>query len=190
VTTAQPDDRKAQPAGSPSPSGSPPPSGPAEPPPSSFKPAGRSYRWEDWVGAATLALLALITFANVLVRYFSNESFAWTEEISVSLMVVLTLVATSGAVLRDRHIRVEILFHGGSKARRRRLGMLSAFATIVAFSILSVLGGRLAWDDYQYEVTSPGIGVPQWWYTVALPVLCIVITWRAIEHFIAVWKDR
>ena len=70
------------------------------------------------------------------------------------------------------------------------LGLLSAFATMVAFAILSVLGARLAWDDFQYEVTSPGIGVPQWWYTVTMPLLCIVITWRAIEHFIVVWKDR
>ncbi len=179
MTTARPDNGEAQPA---------PP--PAELPPTPFMPTARSYRWEDRVGAAVLGLLAIITFANVLVRYFTNQSFAWTEEISISLMVVLTLVAASAAVVRDRHIRVEILFYGGSKARRRWLGLLSAFATMVAFAILAVLGGRLAWDDYQYEVTSPGIGIPQWWYTVALPVLCIVITWRAIEHFIALWKDR
>ena len=150
----------------------------------------RHYRWEDWVGGTVMGLLALITFANVLVRYFTNQSFAWTEEISIGLMVVLTLVAASAAVVRDRHIRVEIVFHGGSKARRRWLGILSAVATIAAFAILAVLGGRLAWDDYQYEVTSPGIGVPQWWYTVTMPLLCIVITWRALEHLVAVWKDR
>lgn len=190
MTTARPDDGEAQPAGVPSPSGPARPPGPAQAQQLPAPPRARSYRWEDWVGAATLALLALITFANVLVRYFSNESFAWTEEISVSLMVVLTLVAASGAVLRDRHIRVEAIFHGGSRARRRWLGMVSALATIVAFAILTVLGSRLAWDDYLYEVTSPGIGVPQWWYTVALPLLCIAITWRAIERFIAVWKDR
>src|SRR5690606_25922746 len=101
-----------------------------------------------------------------------------------------TLVAASVAVVRDRHIRVEILFYGGSKARRRWLGLLSALATIVAFAILAALGGKLAWDDYQYEVTSPGIGIPQWWYTGTMPVLCIGVTWRAIQHFVAVWKHR
>jgi TRAP-type transport system small permease protein len=33
---------------------------------------------EDWLAVVVLAFLALITFANVLVRYFSNQSFAWT----------------------------------------------------------------------------------------------------------------
>ena len=62
---------------------------------------------EDWLTVIVMALLALITFANVLVRYFTNESFAWTEEISIFLMIVLALVAGSAAVARNAHIRIE-----------------------------------------------------------------------------------
>ena len=39
----------------------------------------RSLRIEDWLTVIIMAALALITFANVLVRYFTNSSFAWTE---------------------------------------------------------------------------------------------------------------
>ena len=42
---------------------------------------------EDWLTVIVMALLALITFANVLVRYFTSQSFAWTEEFSVFLMM-------------------------------------------------------------------------------------------------------
>ena len=49
----------------------------------------RSLRIEDWLTVIIMALLALITFANVLVRYFTDASFAWTEEISIFLMIVL-----------------------------------------------------------------------------------------------------
>jgi len=45
----------------------------------------RSLRIEDWLTVIVMAALALITFANVLVRYFTSSSFAWTEEISVFL---------------------------------------------------------------------------------------------------------
>ena len=48
---------------------------------------------EDWLTVIVMALLSLITFANVLVRYFTDQSFAWTEEFSVFLMIVLALVA-------------------------------------------------------------------------------------------------
>ena len=33
------------------------------------------------------------------------------------------------------------------------------------FALLLVLGGRLVWDEYRFEVTSPGLGEPQWIYT-------------------------
>ena len=145
-------------------------------------------RWEDWLGAVVLALLALITFANVLARYFTNQSFAWTEELSVSLMVVLTLVSAGAAVARDRHIRIEIFFGKGSAGRRRTLALLSAAATVLAFGLLAALGVRLAWDDFRYEVTSPGIGVPQWWYTVALPVFALAIAVRGLQQFVRVWR--
>ena len=36
----------------------------------------------------------------------------------------------------------------------------------------------MAWDDYNFEVTSPSLGVPQWWYTIWLPLLSIVIMLR------------
>jgi TRAP-type C4-dicarboxylate transport system permease small subunit len=152
-------------------------------------PAGRPRaRWEDWLGAAVLALLALITFANVLARYFTNQSFAWTEELSVSLMVVLTLVSAGAAVARDRHIRIEVFFGKGSAGRRRVLALVSASATVLAFGLLAALGARLAWDDFRYEVTSPGIGVPQWWYTSALPVFAFAIAVRGLQQFVRVWR--
>lgn len=139
---------------------------------------------EDWIGAATMALLALITFANVLARYFTNESFAWTEEISISLMVVLTMVASAAAAARNRHIRIEFLYDAGSPRRRRLLAMFSELASIVAFLMLFGLSLRLLWDDYRYDVTSPGIGVPQWWYTLWLPVLALLIAARSVQRLV------
>ena len=147
------------------------------------KPAARrALSWEDVIGATALAAMALITFANVLARYFTNQSFAWTEEISIALMVVLTLVAASAAVARDRHIRIELLFSGGAATRRLCLARFSAVMTALAFIVLAALASRLAWDDFRYEVTSPGIGVPQWWYTITLPVLAAVVALRALQR--------
>ena len=61
---------------------------------------------EEVLAAATLGLVAVITFANVLTRYFSDISFAFTEEFSICLMVMMTLFGASVAVVRDRHMRI------------------------------------------------------------------------------------
>jgi TRAP-type C4-dicarboxylate transport system permease small subunit len=127
-----------------------------------------------------MAALALITFANVLVRYFTSSSFAWTEEISIFLMIVLALVAGSAAVARDRHIRIEFFAEGGSAARRKRLAQLGAMAVALLFGLIAVLSVRVVWDDYRFGETSPGIGVPQWWYSIWLPVISALIAARAV----------
>ncbi|MBY4945441.1 TRAP transporter small permease [Cupriavidus respiraculi] len=139
-----------------------------------------SPRIEDWIGVIVMALLVAITFANVVVRYLTDESFAWTEEFSVFLMIVLALVAGSAAVARDRNIRIEYFFERGSAARQKRLAIVSALAVAVMFIALAVLGARVTWDEYTFGETTPGIGVPSWWYSVWLPVLSAGISLRAL----------
>ena len=135
---------------------------------------------EDWLTVIIMALLALITFANVLVRYFTKVSFAWTEEVSVFLMIVLAMVAGSAAVARNRHIRIEYFADAGPESRQRALARLGAALVAVLFGLMAVLSARVLWDDVQYGETSPGIGVPQWWYSMWLPILSVAIMLRAV----------
>ena len=51
---------------------------------------------------------------------------------------------------------------------------------MLCFGILAVWGGLLAWDEYEYEIMSSGLGHPQWWYTTALPALSVVVVLRAL----------
>ena len=96
---------------------------------------------EEWLGVACMAALTLITLGNVLTRYLSDRSFAWTEEISVFLIVVMTLAGAAGVARRDGHIRIEYFYEGGSVARRRRFRLVAATATALAFLALTVLFG-------------------------------------------------
>ena len=94
---------------------------------------------EDWLTVLVMGALALITFANVMARYFTNQSFAWTEEFSVFLMIVLALVGSSAAVARDRHIRIEYFSDSGSMARRKGLSRLGAVLVALLFTLIGVL---------------------------------------------------
>ncbi len=152
--------------------------------PESDPPVKIPLKLEDMIAVATMAVLSLMTFANVLVRYLTNQSFAWTEEISVFLMIVLTLVAGSAGVARLRHIRIEFFADGGSPERTRRLARFSAAAVAVFFLMLAILSTRLVWDDFVYGETSPGIGIPQWWYSIWLPVLSLGAALRGLGVYL------
>lgn len=133
---------------------------------------------EDWISVLVLASLALITFANVLVRYLTDSSFAWTEEISIFLLIILTMTAGATAFVRNQHIRIEIFADGGSNGRRRTLAIVSCTIVLLFFILLTILSGRMAFDDYTWGDTSPAIGVPNWWYSGWMPVLAAAITLR------------
>lgn len=138
-------------------------------------------RLEDWLIVIVMTGLAGVTFANVLVRYFTDASFAWTEEISIFLMIVLAMVGCSAAVVRGSHIRIEFFADSGSPRRQRLLARFGALMVALLFIAIAVLSVPMVWDHYQYEETSPGIGVPQWWYSIWLPVFCALIALRALQ---------
>jgi TRAP-type C4-dicarboxylate transport system permease small subunit len=135
---------------------------------------------EDWLSVLILGGLALITFTNVLVRYLTNNSFAWTEEISVFLLIVLTMTAGATAFVRNQHIRIEIIADGGSPQRQRKLAIISSVVVLLFFVLLAVLSLRMAIDDYTWGDTSPAIGIPNWWYTIWMPILATAISLRML----------
>lgn len=130
--------------------------------------------------AAAMAAMALITFSNVATRYLTNVSLAFTEEYSVALMVVVALLGTSLAMAAGRHVRIGTLVDGLAPAGRRAAEVAALALCTLCFGILAVWGGMLAWDEYEYEVMSSGLGHPQWWYTAFLPVLSVAVVLRAL----------
>ena len=134
---------------------------------------------ERFLMAASMGVLCLLTMANVLVRYFTDISFAFTEEISVALLVVMTLVGASHAFASNHHIAITFFVDRwpAIKPLAHRFAMV---CSLVMFGLLAWYGVLMAWDDYSFEVTSPSLGVPQWWYTVWLPVLSILIVLRLV----------
>src|SRR5450755_1743470 len=144
---------------------------------------------EEWLGVACMAVLTLITLGNVLTRYFTDQSFAWTEEISVFLIVVMTLAGAASIAGRDGHIRIEYFYEGGGARRRRSLRFVAAAATTLVFVVLAVLFGVTLAGEIRWNETSVGLGVPRWWFTITIPPLCLAIAlraawagWRAWQH--------
>src|SRR5262249_47274649 len=125
--------------------------------------------------AVCMGTIALITLANVLTRYLTNISLAFTEEYSVVLMVVVTLVGSAYASAAGRHVRIDYFVGLLSPPGQRRAEMLSLALVCLVFGVIVVYGVKLAWDDYRYDVLTPGLGHPQWIYLATLPVLGLAV---------------
>jgi len=145
---------------------------------------------EGVVGAAIMAALALITFGNVVVRYFTSVSFAFTEEYSVALMVVMTFVGSAGAFAADRHLRMTFLTDRLPASLARTVELFVLAICLVAFASLAWLGARYVHDEYRFEILTPGLGVPSWTYTIWMPVLSVLICLRILGRMARVARGR
>lgn len=149
-----------------------------------------SPKVEEFCAALAMALICCITFANVLVRYFTDVSFAFTEEFSIFLMVVMTFFGASAAFARNRHIRMSFLTDRLPPSAARQLEYVSMALGAIMFAILAWYGAYLFWDDWQYDTTSPGIGIPQWIYTIWLPLLSVVIFLRIAGRMLRLFRQN
>ena len=141
----------------------------------------RPFHIEDALAALIMAVLCVITFANVLTRYFTNISFAFTEEFSVFLVVVMTFIGAATAFTRGHHLAITFLVDklpARGRLWQRRFALACGLAM---FGVLTWYGALMWWDDFETGLTSPGLGVPQWWYTLSVPVLSALVEFRLLQ---------
>jgi len=147
-------------------------------------------KFEEYAAGIIIGLLGLITFANVVVRYLTDFSFAFTEEISVFLMVLVALLGGSSIMAKSGHLSIQFVVDRLSPQHRRIVACAAHALSVLMFLLLAIFGARMAWDEYRFEVTSPGLGLPTWIYTIWLPVLSLAICGRAIGLMIRDWRRK
>lgn len=154
------------------------------------RPSRPPIRLDDALGAAAMAVICAISIANVVVRYATNISFAFTEEFSVFLLVAMTLIGTASAFATDEHIRITFFVQRLGPRGRAAADAASLLATTAVFALVLWYGALFAFDQWEFEETSAGLGYPSWIYSVWLPILAAVILLRVLRRAWRDWKAR
>lgn len=145
---------------------------------------------ERSVAAAAMAVICLISFSNVVVRYVTDYSFAFTEEFSVFLLVIMTFAGASLAFATDENIRITFILKRLPPEMRKIAETLALLASFLMFALVFYYSAELSWDEFIFEETSPGLGYPNWIYTVWLPILSLAIMGRVTGRLIALFRGR
>lgn len=138
--------------------------------------------------AASMGAMALIGLANVLTRYLSDISLAFTEEFSVVLMVVVTLSGAAYAFASGRHVRIDYLIGLAPSRVRRRAEVVSCVIGLAMFAVIVGYGISMCWDSYRFGVKSPGMGHPEWIYLSTIPVLGSLVLVRLAGRLVRTLK--
>lgn len=138
--------------------------------------------FEELLGSLLLAAMAAIAFVNVIVRYCSSFSFAWTEELTVNFFVWVTLLGTARAFRDGTHLAMSIVYDSLPKKSRLSCYLSGCLLCIVFFGALVWTGAIEVMDEYELEAISESLGIPVWWYTIATPAFSLLIILRMLQR--------
>ena len=137
--------------------------------------------FEEFFGAVILFNMATLAFVNVLVRYFTNYSFAFTEELEIVAMVWLTMLGVSAALKRDMHLRLMYLDLYVNEQTKIFLHLASLLASFILFNVLGYLSIFHIKEVIELGITTEALEMPEWIYLLAIPLGCLLINLRIFE---------
>ena len=136
----------------------------------------KNLHLDELIGAILLGIMSLITFINVVNRYFFKNSIAFTEEITVNMFVWITLLGISMAFRKGTNLKMTNLFDLFSPALKK-LAIIGA-GILGTFLFLFLIVNSLQ-EIYKnitfYKTTSEALGIPTWIYSLGTPIFSLVV---------------
>ncbi|MEY8096878.1 TRAP transporter small permease [Falsihalocynthiibacter sp. S25ZX9] len=147
-------------------------------------------RLEEYVCSLIFLVMTFIGFANVLVRYLSNYSFAATQEILLNGFLLLTVFGAAIAARRGQHLAVTLFADMLPTALQPFVRWFSVFLGVLLLALSAWYCGEMVINQRASGIVSAGLQVPSWYYSLALPLGFLMIAVRLVQGAILEQKER
>ena len=147
--------------------------------------------WWNWIEQAVVGLLGLTALGfgvvQVVGRYVApHHAIAYAEELIVYLVVWAIMISSSQLVLRDGHVRSDLIVRLVPASKQR---WLEVFNCVVALAFVAGLWwyGRQVVETALLldERSSSDLQFPKWIYYAALPSAGVLMT---VRYFLRLLK--
>lgn len=145
--------------------------------------------FDEWLAATILAVMTLLAFANVVSRYALHMSISATEEITTSLMVLLSFLGAAVAAKRKGHLGLSVLVDFFPRNLQRYVAVLGSLLGVALCVIVVLYGIDMAKHSYEMEQLTIGMQWPEWIYASYVPLGCAVLGLRFLEVGIKTFKE-
>lgn len=139
------------------------------------------HHFEEALAGGLLVVMAVLAFVNIVARYLTRYSFAFTEEIEVAALVWITMLGAAIGFREAVHLGFTTLRDRFPPPARRALAGLSGGVALATMAGLIWAGWRQIQSQVALRTTSEALGIPEWIYTAALPVGGLLITLRVLQ---------
>ena len=143
---------------------------------------GYLAKFEAAVMSIILSAVTVITFANVVVRKLTDGQFAWSEELSINLFVLLIMMGCGLCAREGSLISLSLVYDLVSQKVKKVMVAIITFVNSSFWILLLVTGIKKVMTQMANGKRTPSLMVPEWIFTAFLPIGCIFLLLHTIEY--------
>ncbi|RKZ83441.1 MAG: TRAP transporter small permease [Candidatus Parabeggiatoa sp. nov. 1] len=128
--------------------------------------------------AFLLAAMTLITFSQIVARYFFNSGAVWALELTTYLFAWLVLFGMSYGVRVGAHIGVDAVTKLLPPPLQRVFAILAALLCMVYCVLLFIGGMQYVYTIYELGIPSEDLPIQQWIPYSILPIGLVLLFFR------------
>ena len=138
-------------------------------------------RLEEWIVTIMLALMTLLTFSQVVMRYVFNSGFVWALELTTVFFAVMIFVGISYGVRVGAHIGVDALVKLLPSGARRATSIVVVLLCLL-YAGMVIYGSMIYVSKMQLVgVEMEDLPIPVWIVRSILPLGYSLLTFRFLQ---------
>jgi len=136
---------------------------------------------EEVLLAVLLALMTVLTFVQVVLRYVFTSGLVWSLEATTYSFAALVLIGMSYGVRTKSHIAVDLVVTKLPPTLQRYVNF-TAIAACVLYALLMLYGSSFFVERlFVLGNEARDIPAPKWLLTVTMPLGFALLAWRFLE---------
>jgi TRAP-type C4-dicarboxylate transport system permease small subunit len=121
-------------------------------------------------GAASVALITVAFWYEVVARYFFNAPTSWAYDLASFLLCPTIFLSVPEMTRRNSHVVISYLVDGLSPRLRRPLFKTLLLTGAVVCLVCAWITGAETWRQYVRGVeTITAVPIPKWWVSIFIP---------------------
>lgn len=138
-------------------------------------------RLEEFILVALFAFMAVMNFLNVVCRYCFSSSFSFTEEVTITAFVWVSMVGIAVGYKRLAHLGMSFLVDNMPKKVQPFMALLSMVCSVVLILLLYKYGSEMVSNQMRLGSKTPALGMPMYIQGLSIPVGAVFCLIRAVE---------
>lgn len=127
------------------------------------------------ISCAAMAVLIVLTFGAVVMRYFIGRPIIWGEEVQLFCIVIVVFFAAGAGFRTGSHVAIDFLVDCLPRKMRRAVEMIICAVSVIILVYFVIQSSNFAIQMYTTARTTEILDIPYFVTYSAFPIGCVLM---------------